>query len=320
MSCNYASYSIHSGNVSSLRFSYDGAYLFSGGFDGSVSFWSPHCNTRINRCRMNDCDIREISIVQDSTKLISVGADKQVSLLDVPTGTVVQKFVGHDRPINSVCLGAHEKVIISGSEDKTVKVWDYSSRITRPVQVLRSFNDSVASVKATYWGHSIFVGSLDGSVKRFDVRRGLEISDMLNCPVTSICPSSDENLVLVSCLDDVLRLLDCQAGASLHHYMGHKNCGIKMECCFTPTESHVVCCSEDGRIYVWDLYEGNLELMIETGMATSLAVNPKEHYIAVGCMDGRIKLCGMPLTSGCNSITVKKTTKVVIDDEMYSKG
>lgn len=66
----------------------------------------------------------------------------------------------------------------------------------------------------------ILAGSVDGTVRRFDVRAGALSADALGSPVTSVALSGDGNCVLASCLDGALRLLDKAGGELLAQYTG----------------------------------------------------------------------------------------------------
>lgn len=56
----------------------------------------------------------------------------------------------------------------------------------------------------------IIAGSVDGTVRQFDVRMGLELSDSLGAPVTCVAVSHDGNCLLAACTDGAMRLLDKQ--------------------------------------------------------------------------------------------------------------
>ena len=51
-------------------------------------------------------------------------------------------------------------------------------------------------------------GQRDGTVRQFDIRAGMLLTDDLHEAVTGIAVSHDGNCVLASCLDDKMRLLD----------------------------------------------------------------------------------------------------------------
>ena len=63
-------------------------------------------------------------------------------------------------------------------------------------------------------------GSVDGTVRQFDVRMGMMFSDTLHESVTGIAVSHDGNCVLASCLDHSMKLLDKASGELLATYTG----------------------------------------------------------------------------------------------------
>lgn len=66
----------------------------------------------------------------------------------------------------------------------------------------------------------ILAGSVDGTLRRFDVRAGTCYVDNLGHAVASIAVSHDGNCALAACLDSCMRLLDVQAGELLAQYHG----------------------------------------------------------------------------------------------------
>lgn len=95
-------------------------------------------------------------------------------------------------------------------------------------------------------GPAILAGSVDGTIRRFDIRMGRVYTDTLHHPVASLAVSHDSLCVLAACLDSHLRLLDIEAGELLSSYSGHKHESVRMGCAFTADDQHVVGCSEDG--------------------------------------------------------------------------
>ena len=66
----------------------------------------------------------------------------------------------------------------------------------------------------------IIASSVDGTVRRFDVRMGCVDVDQLGAPITAMALSHDGNCVLASCLDGRMRLLDKASGELLAQYSG----------------------------------------------------------------------------------------------------
>ena len=50
--------------------------------------------------------------------------DKTLRLWDLSTGTTTRQFVGHTSDVLSVSFSPDNRQIVSGSRDKTIKVWN----------------------------------------------------------------------------------------------------------------------------------------------------------------------------------------------------
>lgn len=73
--------------------------------------------------------------------------------------------------------GEDGSVVISGSYDATVRLWDCKSQSTKPIQVLEEAKDSVSSLHVV--GHEIVTGSVDGRMRVYDVRMGMLFVDVI---------------------------------------------------------------------------------------------------------------------------------------------
>ncbi|GFZ14644.1 transducin/WD40 repeat-like superfamily protein [Actinidia rufa] len=158
--------------------------------------------------------------------------------------------------VNAVKFNEYASVVVSAGYDRSVRAWDCRSHSTEPIQIVDTFLDSVMSVCLTK--SEIIAGSVDGTVRTFDIRIGREISDDLGQPVNCISLSNDGNCILASCLDSTLRLLDRSTGELLQEYKGHTCKSYKMDCCLTNSDAHITGGSEDGFIYYWDLVDASV--------------------------------------------------------------
>ncbi|ELK26833.1 WD repeat domain-containing protein 83 [Myotis davidii] len=291
------------GAVRAVRFNVDGNYCLTCGSDKTLKLWNPLRGTLLRTYSGHGYEVLDAAGSFDNSNLCSGGGDKAVVLWDVASGQVVRKFRGHAGKVNTVQFNEEATVILSGSIDSTIRCWDCRSRRPDPVQKLDEAKDGVSSVKVS--DHEVLAGSVDGRVRRYDLRMGQLFSDYVGSecgqavgqageaeaakgapahlpippgPITCTCFSRDGQCTLVSSLDSTLRLLDKDTGELLGEYRGHKNQEYKLDCCLSERDTHVVSCSEDGKVFFWDLVEGVLALALQVGpgVVQSLAYHPTE--------------------------------------------
>ncbi|KIY97662.1 mitogen-activated protein kinaseorganizer 1 [Monoraphidium neglectum] len=155
---------------------------------------------------------------------------------------------------------------------------------------MRAFKDDVTSVAAS--GHEILGGSVDGTLRRFDIRVGRAYCDDVRHPVTSAVFSGDGLCLLAACLDSTLRLIDKATGELLASYRGHTHTGVKMGCALMPGDAFVVGASEDGRLCYWELVDAQLLLSFQAhrGPVCGVAAHPKGTCVLTAGVDGVVKV------------------------------
>ena len=73
--------------------------------------------------------------------------------------------------------GEEGSVVVSGSYDATIRLWDCKSQSTKPIQILEDARDSVSSLHVV--GHEIVTGSVDGRMRVYDLRMGMLFVDVI---------------------------------------------------------------------------------------------------------------------------------------------
>jgi mitogen-activated protein kinase organizer 1 len=204
-------------------------------------------------------EVLDLAVSQDNTSFSSVGGDKLVFLWDVATARTLRRWEGHSARVNAVRFaGEGDGVLVSGSYDATVKMWDCKGQGYKAVMSLGEARDSVSSVVVVGW--EVLAGSVDGRVRTYDVRMGRCVVDVVGWAVTALARTGDGAAVLVSTLDSRLRLFDRRDGKLLQAFgdEGFVNDSYRVRAALGMKDSVVVSGSEDGSIFVWDLLEGKV--------------------------------------------------------------
>jgi mitogen-activated protein kinase organizer 1 len=161
-------------------------------------------------------------------------------------------------------------VLVSGSFDGSVRIWDVKSQQMKPIMVLEEAKDSVSCVLAggaagIAGEYEILAGSVDGRVRCYDLRKGVLDTDVIGSSVTSLQRTRDGNGVLVGTLDSTIRLMDRDGGGLLRSYRddGWKNNEFRLRSAFGGNERWVLCGNEDvtgddGEVVVWDTLTGKV--------------------------------------------------------------
>ena len=132
----------HSGYVLSVAFSHDGTRVVSGAFDGTVTVW--YVATR-------------------GTQRTLEGLRKAATWPELV-------LRGHSDDVNSVAFSRDDTRVVSGSRDKTVRIWNVNTgEIER---VLEGLPDLVLSVAFSPDGTHVISGSLTGTVLIWDAITG----------------------------------------------------------------------------------------------------------------------------------------------------
>ena len=81
-------------------------------------------------------------------------------------GGEVQTLTGHTAGVNSVAFSSDGQRIVSGSRDKTLKIWDANTG--KELQTLKGHTSYVYSVAFSPDGQRIVSGSFDKTLKIWD--------------------------------------------------------------------------------------------------------------------------------------------------------
>ncbi|KAK2763077.1 hypothetical protein FQN54_009710 [Arachnomyces sp. PD_36] len=324
----------HNGPVNCLTFSsYPGTYLLTGSSDRSIHLSRalpssssssqnepPTSSAPIQKYEAHGYTVLDLAVAADNARFTSVGGDRQVFLWDVETGGTVKRWAGHASRVEAVeFAGEGDSVVVSGSADTTVNLWDTRSNSTKPIQSLTEATDTVSSLHVHMPTYSIAAGSYDGRVRIYDLRNGVTKVDVIGHPVTSVRFSQDGNAVLVSSLDGWIRMIDREDGKVLKGFGGgegngngekkarYRNKELRIRSVFAQRDGTVLSGSEasdvdarsmEASIFAWDVLSAEVVATVRAGegvkAVSSVAWNEAGKCWAASCSDasGSVKIFG----------------------------
>ncbi len=191
---------------------------------------------------------------------------------------------GHGGAVFSVCVTQEGKVV-SGSRDKTVRIWDMEGN---QLAVYRGHELAVNSVYVTKDG-KIVSGSYDATVRIWDMQGNqLAVCRGHERAVNSVYVTKDGKIVSGS-NDSTVRVWDME-GNQLAVCRGHE--GMVMSVCVT-NDGKIVSGSEDKTVRVWDM-QGNQFALCRghEGGVTSVCVTI-DGKIVSGSVDKTVRVWDM---------------------------
>jgi len=218
-----------------------------------IQLWKPDGAAPVREIEVGSISLNCAALSPDEDTFAAGGYDRVVRVYDFSTGELIHRLAGHQRPVRSVAFSADGKLIVSGSDDMTVRVW-----VVDTGKCFRVFHaprrEAAKHVALSPQGRLVAAAGRFPNVVVWDVARGMRVSE-------------------------------CGRG---HREYGPAASAVACD----PTTTDVATGFEDGMIGVWDVKTGRARQFWKGHYArvTSLSFSRDGTLLASSSWDGTAAL------------------------------
>ncbi|XP_036277225.1 autophagy-related protein 16-1 isoform X8 [Pipistrellus kuhlii] len=260
----------HDGEVNAVQFSPGSRLLATGGMDRRVKLWEASGDKCEFKGSLSGSNAGITSIEFDSagSYLLAASNDFASRIWTVDDYRLRHTLTGHSGKVLSAKFLLDNARIVSGSHDRTLKLWDLRSKVCiKTVFAGSSCNDIVCTEQCVMSGH------FDKKIRFWDIRSETIIREMELLGKITALDLNPERTELLSCSrDDLLKIIDLRINAIRQTFSapGFK-CGSDWtRVVFSPDGSYVAAGSAEGSVYVWSVLSGKVEKVLSKHHGSSI--------------------------------------------------
>lgn len=273
----------HDGEVNAVKFSPASRLLATGGMDRRVKLWEViggRCEAK-GALTGSNAGITSIDFDSAGSFLLAASNDFASRIWTVDDYRLRHTLTGHSGKVLSARFLLDNARIVSGSYDRTLKLWDLKSKVCmKTVFAGSSCNDIVCTEQCVMSGH------FDKKVRFWDIRSESIVRELeLLGRVTSLDLNHDRTELLTCSRDDLVKIIDLRTTAVRQTFsaQGFK-CGADWtRVTFSPDGNYVAGGSADGALYVWNVLTGKVDRVLDrnhNSAINSVSWSPSGAYVA----------------------------------------
>lgn len=254
-----ATFAEHKGPVYAVDISASGL-VATGGYDQRILLWRPQ-------------DVPPVSLED---------------LLDRrPQKMEFSELTGHSGPVQSVAFGREGDVLVSGSRDNSVKVWNIEQQ--KAFKTFRGHSGEVRSVALTPDGRQVISGGKDGQAILWSVDNYAEIRELQGRQLVGhadavLCArySVDGSQIVTAGRDRIAFTWDAATGKPLHEFQeGHEY--LASTALQVPDGQSLITAAGDSTVRIWNVATGAQQhVLTGTGQAAVLALSDDGQWLLTG--------------------------------------
>ncbi|KAL3648737.1 Pre-mRNA-processing factor 19 1 [Castilleja foliolosa] len=245
--------------------------------------------------RTNKPGILSMDILHSKDIIASAGVDANVVIFDRPSGQVVSTLSGHSKKVTSVKFAAEGELVVTGSADKTVRLWQGSDDGSFECKhILKDHTAGVQAVTVHATNNYFVTASLDSTWCFYDLASGLcltqvEDTSEASAGYTSAAFHPDGLILGTGTAGSIVKIWDVKSQANVARFDGHV--GAVNAISFSENGYFLATAAQDG-VKLWDLRRlKNFRTFTpydENTPTQSVEFDHSGNYLALGGSDIRV--------------------------------
>lgn len=158
----------HDSAVRAASWSHSDDWLVSADQDGKIKYWQPNFNF-VKEMQGHESAIRDIAFSPNDTKFLTASDDSTIKIWDFSGGVEESALTGHGWDVKTADWHSTKGLIVSGSKDHQVKLWD--PRTSRCLTTLHGHKSLVTQTRFDpIRGQLLATSARDQTIRVFDLR------------------------------------------------------------------------------------------------------------------------------------------------------
>ncbi|WP_414565349.1 MULTISPECIES: eIF2A-related protein [unclassified Anabaena] len=199
----------------------------------------------------------------------------------------INRLPAHNQQVNAVIFSPDGKILVSASDDKTIKLWHQNGSLITTISGNKS---RVTAIAFSPDGKLLAAADADNYIKIYDIH-GQLIKTLTghNDIVTDVSFSADSKILASASLDNTVKIWQTD-GRLINSWKAHD--GWVNTVSFSPDGKIIASGGEDNLVKLWQVDDGNLITVLRghQGRITRVQFSPDNQVLASGSGDKTIKI------------------------------